>query len=477
MRVRSNPNLIRQKITQLWSNYFYIQKPFKIENIFIITIKIFLLIKFFLITFRNSKIFWINTKLKEQIKDRIYQLPNFSNLQLFQPKFERKKKNLYFFFSLILRTNFSIQKNNSLFNKKIRFIFEKKLKKNIYKTFFNNKYQIILKNKTLNFLKKKQLYFLNNFLKIKKNKYLLNKTLKIKKNYKNLFFLIFKTLKKKKFQKLNIKKKSLIKKKKIKNNKTYYKYIIKNKIKWKIFQIIQKKKNLKILNNLKIKIKKKIWKFSTNIKNKKQKKFLFLKIKKKKNYKTIFILLYTNFLNRILEFKLQTKFIEIIQKTKINILFKLQSLQNFSKIFKNLLIFSRFFFKKTAFLRNNKKAYKNLLFLLPIIEISQNFELLNEQFTIEFTRTKKYWRIIKCLELLIISFFTQIWELNKIKSQFSGIKFIITGRPGRSGRTQKHYLNFGYPKQTTFKTINTTKIFKNANARIGTFGITILTTT
>ncbi len=173
MRLKAGPNLIRQTITQLWQYNFFIQKPYKIENIFLTVFKYIYLIKIFLITFRNSKIYLNNKKLKEKIKQNSYLIPDFSNLKLLNFYFEKKNKNLIIFCNIFSRTNFFTEFNNRLKNKNILFLLEKKLKKNLYTHNFIKKFiyklpkQLKQKN-TKNIPQK----FLNCFIlkKVKSNK-------------------------------------------------------------------------------------------------------------------------------------------------------------------------------------------------------------------------------------------------------------------------------------------------------------------
>lgn len=439
MRKKINPNLLRQKITQIWINNFYIQKPYKIENIFIKTYKILYLIKIFLTTFRNLKLFIKNKKLKKKIKKINYNIIEISNYKLLNTFYEKNQNKFLFFCNIVLRNNFyTVFKLNTFEFKTILFNLNKKLKK-------------------INFNKKKNIFFFNTNIKKAKALYKFlkyktanKKNLKIK--FKKLFKIVFKPL---------------LKYKKI--NKKYF-YFKKKTIKIKINKKTILKKNKQYISfwnkNIKklmiIKRKKKVQK---NIKN------IYLKNTKKLQHLITFI--YSQLYKNILENNLQTFF----QNQKINLKntqIILQLVQNFPIIKKNLDELFKKIINKKPQLKKNMKTFKKLFFLFPSFSIFYLGHLINEQFAFELAKTKKHWKIIKTLELFLIQYLNANAEYLEKNLQISGIKIIITGRPNKSSRTQKIQLKFGLNKQTKIETINLTKSFYTANAKIGNFGITFL---
>ena len=178
--------------------------------------------------------------------------------------------------------------------------------------------------------------------------------------------------------------------------------------------------------------------------------------------------IYTQIFNKIFEHKIQQTIKQVPTWIRI------QQSQAFIYTQTNLNLFLPKFLLKTSFLKSNKKFYNNFLNLLPTIELFSNATNIGKQLALELARTKKYWRVIKSLEILLIKFFIQWFTTFHIKSQISGIKIIIRGRPGRGARTQKIIFKYGRYKQTTFSTTNTIKTFTIATAKTGSFGITLL---
>lgn len=458
MRIKANPNLLRQKLTQLWQQNIYNQKPYKIETVFIKTFKLFFLIKIFLTTFRNSKLFLKNRIIQKKLKKLNHKIINISNFKLLNINYLKKQNNLFIFCNVISRTNLFLRFLKTYNFKTKHFNLVKKLKKNKY-ILKLKKNQIKaykkIKFKKLNFFKLKIVYIL------KKKPYVFSKQKNKFKKLKLFNKIILKAIKKK--IKLKWKKKI---KYKMKKQKKIYK-MKKQKIFFKLIFFKNKKTKKIYWNKLKkiIIIKNKIV-----IKNKKLKNF---KNKKVKNFQNKLIFIYTQFFTQILENNLFYFLLKIIPNLK-NIKIKIQQTQNFPKLKKILNNIFKIMLKKNYKIKKNLKTFNHLLNLLPSFNLIYNSTLLNQQFAIELAKTKKHWRIIKTLELFLIKYLNTTANYLKKNSQITGMQIIIIGRPNKIERTKKIKLKYGFNKQTNFQTNNLIKTFTSANAQIGSFGTTFL---
>lgn len=475
MRVKINPKLLRKKITQLWTTNLYIQKPYKIENIFIKTFKIIFLIKLFLKTFRSFKLFSNNKKLQKKLKKITHSLIEISNFKILNILCEKKQQKLYIFCNIISRSSFTSNFLKLLDIKAIHFNLNKKLKKNLYtnnrsKNFF---FKLKIKNKT-QIIQKKNIFKIFNYkyqksLWLKKKKQIIinkKKTLK----YWNKLLLKPLLKRKKNWQLINYARKIKLKTKPQKNIKLFFfkptilkKNLINQKFKinktWIKESLISIKFNLK-KNYIKTK--------QLKTKNKKKK----LIKQKLTNYTNILDFIYSQFFNIILENNINAFLLKFLNK---NMLIKIQTPQNFPLLKKQLTyIFNNILYKKTQ-LKKNIMTFKNLFFMFPSFNIFYLSHLVNEQFATYLSKTKKHWRIIRTFETFLIKYLNANNDFLHKNSQITGIKIVIRGRPNKSSRTKKIILQYGTNKQTQIKTNNLTKSFYSANAQIGTFGITFLT--
>lgn len=414
--------LLKKKIFS--SNFikYLFYKPFnkinKISN------KFYNIQKYYLWRKKKNRIY--NIKQKNQIKNGIIQ-PFKNNLK------NKKELNKWFFDSqklsrLVLR---SLNNRKILPSKKIKYSFIKlKTKKSILqkirKKIINLKI-LALKSKKFNFKILK-------LLKLKK-KLLCNIFYKKKKLYK----LFLNTLKQKKYYYPKFKYNLVI------SSKNFRKFLLLNKIK-----NITSKKNLKIF-----------WKFN-----------FFNTFK----YMELLSFIYIQFFNKILEHKIENFLCKNFKIYNINIL--LQQEFSFPNANYLLQLMHKRIKKTTGFLKNNNKFYNNFLNIIPIIQNFNAIHILAKQIAFELERTKKHWKVIKGIELLVMQSFVQLKkEPIDSKSNIIGLRIIITGRPNKSSRTKKITFQFGRITKASFSKYNVFQTFANGNAQIGSFGITILALT
>jgi hypothetical protein len=150
----------------------------------------------------------------------------------------------------------------------------------------------------------------------------------------------------------------------------------------------------------------------------------------------------------------------------------------YPKITKNMEILTKTLTKNTQFLKTKNKFYNNFINLLPSFQIFIKTQNLAKQIATELGRTKKHWKVIKGIEIMIIQSFIQI-QKTPINSQtnFKGLQIIINGRPNKISRTIRTSFKFGIIAKASFVNSNVTKSFASANAQIGTFGITVIAVT
>jgi hypothetical protein len=131
--------------------------------------------------------------------------------------------------------------------------------------------------------------------------------------------------------------------------------------------------------------------------------------------------------------------------------------------------------ENTNFLKHNKKFYTNFINIMPIIQTFYAIEHLAQQMAIELARTKKHWRVIRGMELILMQTLVQMKKepINN-KSAFIGLRITITGRPNKSNRTQKFIFQYGRITKASFTKYNIFKNFATSKAQIGSFGITVL---
>lgn len=164
------------------------------------------------------------------------------------------------------------------------------------------------------------------------------------------------------------------------------------------------------------------------------------------------------------------------KKIKNFFFIKIQQLWKNIEGIKKFILLNNTLLTKNSFLKRNKKKYNKFFNSLTSFNFAQLTKTINNQFALELSRTKKHWRIIRLFESFIINYLTQLEKTCQLQSQISGSQLFITGRPNKSSRTQHIKIFFGSCKRTTLDKINTNKTVSTANAKIGTFGITILTT-
>ena len=385
--------------------------------------------------FYNFQKFYFLKKKKNRIEN-IKQKSKKKNgiIQNFKNNLKNKKElNQWFFDSqkfnrLVLR---SLNKRKIVPSKKIKYSFVKLQKKKfILKIFLkkiNNLKFLSLKSKKVNFKIIKK-------LKLKKN-ILWNLLYNKKKIYK----LFINKLKQKKYYYTNFKHSFMILPKK------FTKLLLLNSTK-----TIFTKKNLKIF-----------WKFNffNTFKNMELLNFIYIQI-----------------FNKILEHKIENFLFKNFKIHNTNIF--LQQEFSFPNANYLLQLMNKRIKKTTFFLKSNNKFYNNFLNIIPIIQNFNAINILAKQIALELERTKKHWKVIKGIELLIMQSFIQLKkEPIESKSNMIGLRVIITGRPNKSSRTKKIIFQFGRITKASFSHYNVFQTFASGNAQIGSFGITILALT
>lgn len=115
---------------------------------------------------------------------------------------------------------------------------------------------------------------------------------------------------------------------------------------------------------------------------------------------------------------------------------------------------------------------------MPTIQTFYAIKQLAQQVAIELARTKKHWRVIRGMELILMQTLVQLKKepINN-KSSFVGLRITIRGRPNKSSRTKKVIFQYGRITKASFTKYNIFKAFATAKAQIGSFGITIVAAT
>lgn len=421
------------------------------------------------------------------------------------------KKNIYTrFFGNQLKKGTKKLKNKTTFFSSL-ITKKNKLNKTIIQKLKKNRIKNYQARKKTNFssLKKKliNIHATKNFKIIKQNK----------KNFKKIIFRFLKKQIIENKQKLRTYKKQYIwKTQQIKNQRKNIYFVFKhanslnkkakknyNNNKWKIVkyhEILQKLKNKerkKNINNKKKTQKNKLWfnNFKKNIiVNKIQPYFNAIAInnntknytksktnwkfnlKKTDNLENLTLFWYIQLYNQFLQFKAH-KFLNFFVKLNyFNVLFKQEFA--FPKITKNLNILEKNILKTTRFLKMNNKFYFNFVNIIPSMQTFVIAKNLANQIAAELGRTKKHWKVLQGIELLIIQTFIEIQkEPINAKSNFKGLQITIKGRPNKISRTKKIVYKFGIITKASFFKTNVTQSFASSNAQIGSFGVHVMIVT
>lgn len=189
-----------------------------------------------------------------------------------------------------------------------------------------------------------------------------------------------------------------------------------------------------------------------------------------------FLFIKNQIFNQFLEFKIFFFLSKIVTKPYYKIFLK----QEFSipNAIIKLNIFEKNILRFTKFLKVKNKFYYNFINILPTLETFVITQFLANQIAAELARTKKHWKVLKGIQLLILQAYTQMRKhpIN-ITSSIKGLKIIIRGRPNKISRTKKVSFIFGTITKASFVTANVTKSFAKSNAQIGSFGVHVLAVT
>ena len=128
MRIKANPNLLRQKLTQLWKFNIFIQKPYKIEQTFLLLFKTIQLIKFFLTNKKPIQLQTQNQTLQKNWQKNNYNLQEISIFKLINFIIEKRNNKFLLFNNINSRTNFYTSISKQYLFDTLLFNFEKKFK-------------------------------------------------------------------------------------------------------------------------------------------------------------------------------------------------------------------------------------------------------------------------------------------------------------------------------------------------------------
>jgi hypothetical protein len=142
---------------------------------------------------------------------------------------------------------------------------------------------------------------------------------------------------------------------------------------------------------------------------------------------------------------------------------------------KNLRTYEKNVLRVTKFLKQNNRFYMNFLNLIPSLENFMVADFLAKQIAIELARTKKHWKVIRGIQLLLLQSYTQMRKPPfNITSNIKGIQIRIKGRPNKISRTKRVVFTFGIIAKSSYVFSNATKTFAKSNAQIGSFGIHVI---